>query len=90
MPSSSQLDGQHGQHRHLGGKGLGTGDADFRPDAQIDAGIGHPCDGGTDHVDDAQDGRAAFFGLFDDGQGVGGLAGLTNGDNNGAFFGWLR
>jgi len=86
VSASSQFDGQHSQDGHLSGEGLGAGDADFRADSQIYAGISEACNRGADGVDNAQDQGTAFFGLFDSRQRIGGFAGLADGNDDSSFF----
>ena len=69
-------DGETGQHRQLGGEGLGAGYADLRPGEGLDDGVGLPLDRAFRHVDDGQDLLAGGAGVAQRRQGVDGLARL--------------
>ena len=61
---------------------LGRGDADLRPDAQVDAGVGLARDRRADDVHDAQRQRTALLRLLQRGERVGRLARLADRDDD--------
>jgi hypothetical protein len=84
-PDLGQGQGEQEQRGELGGEGLGRGDADLGAGAGHEAQRGFAHDGGFGHVADGQ--RAAHaqrLGVLERGQGVGGFAGLRDGDDQGS------
>ena len=69
-------DNQTGQHRQLGGEGLGGGDADFRPGMGAQHQIGLARYGAFRHINQGHDMLALFAGETQRRQGVGGLSRL--------------
>ena len=65
----------------LGGEGLGGGDAYLRSDVGVAAGVGGPGDGGAHYVAYSEQEGSGLLGEVDGCQGVGGLAGLRDGDH---------
>ena len=51
---TAEIKRQQQEHGHLGGKGLGAGDADLGTGVKIDAAVGLACDGAADGIDDRQ------------------------------------
>ena len=79
--AAAELERHHEQHGHLAGEGLGGGHRDLRAGVQIDAAAGLAGDGGADDVAQAHHEGAFLVGLAHGGQGVGGFAGLGDGDD---------
>ena len=77
LPETAEIKRQEEEHGHLGGKGLGAGDADLGAGMEIDAAVGLACDGAADGIDDRQCGVPAALRLMERTQGVGRLARLT-------------
>ena len=84
--AAAEEEGEERQHDALAGERLGGGDADFRAGVEIDAGIGFAGDGAADDVDDAEANAPFSLAFAQGGEGVGGFAGLADGDDDGAFF----
>ncbi len=66
-------------------KGLGGGDGDLGPGVGVEDGVGLPGDRRAVGVADGEDLRALFAGVAQGHQGVHGLAGLGDGDDQGAL-----
>ena len=82
----AQMHGQQRKYCERGDKGLGRGDADFRPGVHVNAAVGFARDGAADDVDDGQRLVPAALGLAQRGQRVGGFAGLRDDQQHGVFF----
>ena len=83
VPHPAEVQGQHGQHGDLVGERLGAGDADFRAGVQIDAAVGLAGDAAADHVAQRQRRMPLALRFAQGGQGVGRLAGLRDGQDDG-------
>ena len=83
MELLSDVERQEIHHRQLGGEGLGGGHGDLGTCPGVEHVVGSLGDGASHHVDHGQHPGAPALGLPQGGQGVGGLAGLADDDDQG-------
>src|SRR5690348_9589396 len=82
---AAEVNGEQQENGEGGNKGFGGGDADLGPGMHVNAAVGLAGDGAADDVDNRQDPVTAAFGFAQRGQGVGGLTGLGNDEEDGAL-----
>ena len=83
MAHAAEVEGEHGQDGDLIGERLGAGHADLRTGMQIDAAVGLAGNAAADDVAQSQSRMALALRLAQRRQGVGRLARLRDGDDDG-------
>ncbi len=84
MAEAGHEEGEEGEDGDLAGEGFGGADADFGAGAQEEGAVGLAGEGRVADVADAEDFGAFAFNFAHGGDGVEGLAGLADGDDEGA------
>lgn len=80
-----EMEGEEGEDADLRGEGFGRADADFGTGVEVERAVGFAAEGGVLDVADTEDAGTSPFGFAHGGEGVGRLARLADGDDEGVI-----